>query len=106
VVYSGGGKARPSPNQGLEGRAQEVDITSLDAGDGGRLRSGTGRPRGTGRPLLISSFGSPGSRGGTLSRHRYFHHSQGGGDSAAPPWAGLAASGFFLSPAKQGRGEL
>ncbi len=100
MVYSGGGKARPSPNQGLEGRAQEVDITSLDAGDGGRLRSGTGRP------LLISSFGSPGSRGGTLSRHRCFHHSQGGGDSAAPPWAGLAASGFFLSPAKQGRGEL
>jgi hypothetical protein len=25
-----------------------------------------------------------------------------GNNSAAPPWAGLAASGFFLSPAKQG----
>jgi hypothetical protein len=72
----------------------------MDTGNGGRLLSGARRP------LLLGGFGSPCSRGGAIPCCRRIRHSRGGGGPAAPLRAGLAASGFLLSPAEQGRGEL
>lgn len=89
AVHPGGSKACPSPDQGLEGRAQGVGVASLIAGDGGCLHSGEWRP------FLIGSIGSPGGRGGAFPCNGCFGHSHGSSYSAAPPGAGLAASGFF-----------
>jgi hypothetical protein len=96
--HSGGGQTRASPHKVPARLAERVDSVGLVAGDGGRV------PGGTGCSLILGGPGSPSGGGRAVLGHGRLRYTRGRRSAAAPPGSGLAAPGFFLSPAKQGRG--